>query len=127
MTLGIQLMVGLPGDSYEKCMKSVEETIKIGPAIARIYPTVVLKETALYEMYLQNRYEPLKEEDAVNTVKDMMRSLKSAGIDIIRVGLKSSDNITMNGGAVAAGSYHPAFRQLAESALARSKRFCSEN
>lgn len=121
MTLGIQLMVGLPGDSYEKCMKSVEETIKIGPAIARIYPTVVLKETALYEMYLQNRYEPLKEEDAVNTVKDMMRSLKSAGIDIIRVGLKSSDNITMNGGAVAAGSYHPAFRQLAESALAREE------
>lgn len=121
MTLGIQLMVGLPGDSYEKCMKSVEETIKIGPAIARIYPTVVLKETALYEMFLQNRYEPLKEDNAVNTVKDMMRSLESAGIDIIRVGLKSSDNITMDGGAVAAGSYHPAFRQLAESALAREE------
>ena len=121
MTLGIQLMVGLPGDSYEKCMESVRETIKIGPAIARIYPTVVLKETALYEMFRQNKYRPLKEEQAVNTVKDMMRALESAGIDIIRVGLKSSDNITMNGGAVGAGTYHPAFRQLVESVLAREE------
>lgn len=118
-TLGIQLMVGLPGDSYEKCMNSVRETIRIKPDIARIYPTVVLRETALYEMYLQNRYEPLEEEEAVNTVKDMLRSLEAAGINVIRVGLKSSDNITMNGGAVGAGTYHPAFRQLAESALAR--------
>ena len=121
MTLGIQLMVGLPGDSYEKCMESVRETIKIGPAVARIYPTVVLKDTALYEMFLRNRYKPLEEAEAVNTVKDMMRSLESAGIDIIRVGLKSSDHITMNGGAVGAGAYHPAFRQLAESALAREQ------
>lgn len=119
ITLGIQLMAGLPGDSYEKCMKSVRETVKIGPAIARIYPTVVLRDTGLYEMYRKGMYEPLSEEDAVNTVKDMLREFERAGIDVIRVGLKSSDGISEGGDAVAAGSYHPAFRQLTESAMAR--------
>ena len=51
-TLGIQLMIGLPGDTMEKCIFSADQTVKIGPQIARLYPTVVIRDTALYDMYL---------------------------------------------------------------------------
>ena len=86
--------------------------------MARIYPAVVLKDTALYKMYLRGQYQPLTEADAVRTVKDMLRIFYRADIDVIRVGLKSSDNLASSG-TVGGGTYHPAFRQVAESALAR--------
>lgn len=116
--LGIQLMTGLPGDSYEKCMNSVEETVRIAPAAARIYPTVLIKETVLYDMYLEGRYDPPGLEESVVTVKDMYRRLSEAGINVIRIGLKSTDIIRTEDGAVA-GGYHPAFRQLVESEIAK--------
>lgn len=118
-TLGIQLMVGLPGSTLETEIYSAKETVKIGPSIARLYPTVILPETQLYHMYQAGVYQPMTEEDAVERTKEMYKILDDAGIQIIRVGLKSSDilNDTETGGA--AGTFHPAFRQLVEGAIAR--------
>ncbi|MCI6012935.1 MAG: radical SAM protein, partial [Firmicutes bacterium] len=93
-TLGIQLMIGLPGDTMEKDLYSARETVKIGPSIARLYPTVVIRDTALYDMYLSGAYTPMTERDAVERTKEMYKILDAADINIIRVGLKSSDIIT---------------------------------
>ena len=46
-------------------------------------------------MYLKGQYQPLMEADAVRTVKDMLRIFYRANIDVIRVGLKSSDNLAL--------------------------------
>ena len=119
--LGIQLMVGLPADTRAKCIASAQKTAEIRPSAVRIYPTVVLRRTALYEMYLRGDYEPLKEAEAVETVKEMLKIFAWAGIDVIRVGLKSTDNIDIGSDSLGAGTYHPAFRQLAEGALAREE------
>ena len=118
-TLGIQLMIGLPGDAMEKDIYSAQETVKIGPSIARLYPTVVIRDTALYDMYLSGAYTPMAEEDAVERTKAMYQILDAAGINIIRVGLKSSDIIADTDQAIAPGTFHPAFRQLVEGAIAR--------
>ena len=53
------------------------------------------------------------------TTKDMYRALTGAGINVIRVGLKSTDIINSDSSAIGAGSYHPAFRQLVEGELAK--------
>lgn len=119
-TLGIQLMIGLPGDSYEKCMESVRKTIDIGPAIARIYPTVIIRDTGLDRLYRAGKYELLAETEAVRTAKDMYKALTGAGINVIRVGLKATDNIKEEGGSAVAG-FHPAFRQLVEAEIAREQ------
>ena len=37
--LGIQLMIGLPGDSLESCIYSARETAALSPELARLYPT----------------------------------------------------------------------------------------
>lgn len=116
-TLGIQLMIGLPGDTAEYDSFSAQETVKIAPEIARLYPTVVIPETELYNMYRNGSYEPLEEADAVMRTAAMYRILDSAGINIIRVGLKSSDII--NGENISSATFHPAFRQLVEGTIAR--------
>ena len=118
--LGIQLMIGLPGDSWQSCIYSAEETVKIGPSLARLYPTVVIRDTELYSRYLNGNYVPLPEEEAVKRTKDMYKILTSAGINIIRVGLKSSDIISENG-EIGSGTFHPAFRQLVEGELAKDQ------
>lgn len=118
--LGIQLMVGLPGDTLAKSIFSAEETVRLGPQLARLYPTIVLDETDLLEEYKRGNYVPLSREEAVERTKAMYRILDDAGITILRVGLKSSDLIG-DGGAVNGGTYHPAFRQLVEGAIARDR------
>ena len=118
-TLGIQLMTGLPGDSYESCIFSAKETVKLAPELARIYPTVVIEGTALADMYRAETYTPPDDQHTLYTVKEMYKILTSAGINVIRIGLKSTDIIKNDEGAVVGGGYHPAFRQLVESEIAR--------
>ncbi|MBR6352336.1 MAG: radical SAM protein [Firmicutes bacterium] len=121
-TLGIQLMIGLPGDSYEACMDSVRQTVTIGPRIARLYPTVIITDTELYRMYLRGDYKPFSQEKMLLTVKDMYKALTAAGIKVIRVGLKSSALINDGSDSSVAGdTYHPAFRQLLEGELAKDE------
>lgn len=118
--LGIQLMIGLPGDSRESCVMSAYEAVKLEPELARLYPTIVLDDTRLFQMYREGLYTPLTREEAVATTADMYRILDGAGIRIMRVGLKSTD-IIGDGGAINGGTYHPAFRQLVEGRIAREK------
>ena len=118
--LGIQLMIGLPGDSKEKCVMSARKAAELSPSLARLYPTIVLDDTALKEMYLRGDYVPLSREQAVDWTKEMYKILDDAGITIMRVGLKSTD-IIGEGGAVNGGTYHPAFRQLVEGEIAKER------
>ncbi len=127
--LGIQLMIGLPGDSFEKDLFSAGELVRIGPSIARLYPTVVIEGTGLYELYREGRYQPLSTEEAVRITKEMYKVIQKAGINIIRVGLKSTELIKSSAGdasdgshgSVAGNSFHPAFRQLVEGEIAKEE------
>lgn len=117
--LGIQLMTGLPGDTREKAIYSAEKAVEMKPSIARIYPTVVLENTELNEMYKRGEYIPPSEKESVETAAEVYKVLASAGIQIIRVGLKSTDLVTNSSDA--SGEYHPAFRQLVEGHIALEK------
>ncbi|MEL7654523.1 MAG: radical SAM protein [Bacillota bacterium] len=117
--LGLQLMIGLPGDTYEKSVASAQEAVKIKPSIARLYPTVIIQDTVLYDLYQRGEYTPLSIEEAVRITKEMYLMLTNAGINVIRVGLKSTDHISESGDI--AGGYHPAFRQLVEAEIAREQ------
>ena len=116
--LGIQLMVGLPGDTLEKDVYSAMETVKVAPKLARIYPTIVIEDTALYDLYKAGRYKPLSVEEAVVRSCEIYKILYNADIKIMRVGLKSSPSIN-EGGDIAGDTFHPAFRQLVEGRLMR--------
>ena len=120
LELGIQLMIGLPEDTRERCIYSAQEAVRMNPSIARLYPTVVINDTELERMYRRGEYNPLTTEEAVSITKDMYRILDRAGINIIRVGLKSTDLVNENG-QIQGHTYHPAFRQLVEGSIARDR------
>ena len=117
--LGLQLMIGLPGDTMEKSIASAREAVKISPSIARLYPTVIIQNTELYRMFQEGKYKPFSMEETIQITKEMYLILTAADINVIRVGLKSTDHISESGDI--AGGYHPAFRQLVESESAKEQ------
>ena len=116
--LVLQMMLGLPGESFETAKETVREFIRLRPDGVRIYPTVVIKNTALFEMWQNGSYTPLELDDAVAQSAYALNEFENAGINIIRVGLNPSDELSAN---VAAGAYHPAFGELVRSELIFSK------
>ena len=112
--LGLQMMLGLVGDSREKSLYTAKEFVKLDPYCVRIYPTLVIKDTFLEKMYRRNIYKPLSLEEAVDITTDILMLFQYNDIDVIRVGLQPTENITL-GRDVIAGPFHPSFRQLVES------------
>ncbi len=116
MELGLQMMLGLPGDTREKMIKTCEDLISLEPKCVRIYPTLVVPHTHLWKMYETGEYTPLTQEETVDVLSEIIPRFEKAGIDIIRVGLQTTDNINEN---TVKGPYHPAIRELAEGRIIR--------
>jgi histone acetyltransferase (RNA polymerase elongator complex component) len=106
-------MIGLPGDTPEKDIFSACELVKIKPAVARLYPTMVIEGTELHRMYLSGEYTPLTLKDSIAITKEMYKIISAAEINIIRIGLKSPAAVKSN------AHFHPVFRQLVESEIAK--------
>lgn len=116
--LGIQMMLGLPGDSEDKCIATARDFVEIGPDFVRIYPTLVIKETGLEKELLQGRYQPFSLEECIEITKKLMVIFYMNNIGVIRVGLQATEDIQL-GLDVLAGPYHPAFRELVKSRMIR--------
>ena len=118
--LGHQMMVGLPESTRLDEINTAKELIKLKPKMVRIYPVLVIHNTKLEKDYLEGKYKPLTVVQAVETCKEIVPIFRAKGIDIIRIGLQNTDEITdpsVKGSEVVAGPYHPAFRQLVEANL----------
>ncbi len=110
--LGLQMMTGLYGDDDDGAILTAREFVKLGPDTVRIYPTVVLKNTKLAEMYDDRIYTPQTIEQAVSVCTRLIEIFENAGIKIIRLGLHSIDNDKF-----VAGPWHPAFSELCENEI----------
>ncbi len=127
-SLGIQTMIGLPGDSREKSLLTAERVVRMGPDMVRIYPTLVIKNTYLEKMYREGRYTPLSTEEAADICAELLEIYENNHINVIRIGLQPTDSISETG-EVEAGPFHPAFRQLVEARLMLNKmeRYVRQN
>ena len=112
--LGVQMMTGLPEDTDEKSRRTAQALIALRPDCARIYPTLVLRDTELYRRWRAGEYQPQKLWDAVELCAELDTMFLENRIPVIRMGLMASDEIC-EGGSVAAGPYHPAFGELVQS------------
>ena len=119
-TLGHQMMVGLPESTKNDELKTAKDLIKLKPKIVRIYPVLVINGTQLEKDYIDGEYKPLSVDQAVETSKDLLTLFNKKHIKVIRIGLQNTSEITDpndKNSQVVAGPYHPAFRQLVESAM----------
>lgn len=114
INLGLQMMLGLPGDTREKSIYTCKEFIKLNPFCVRIYPTLVIKDTFLESEYENGNYQALDIDEAVDLSSILLMMFTVNNINVIRIGLQPTENIQM-GKDVVAGPFHPAFRQLVES------------
>ena len=118
--LGHQMMIGLPESTRQDEINTAKDLIKLKPKMVRIYPVLVLKGTKLEKDYQDEKYKALTVVQAVEISKELVRMFDDKNIDIIRVGLQNTDEITdpkSKESQVVAGPYHPAFRQLVETAM----------
>ncbi len=115
-TIGAQLMPGLPGDSRDLFLSTIEKVITLKPNFARLYPTLVIKGTVLEQWYNKGKYRPMGLDAMVNLCKDACLQLENAGIPVIRIGLMSSPSL-LKEGEIVAGPWHPSFGFLVRSAI----------
>jgi histone acetyltransferase (RNA polymerase elongator complex component) len=109
--LGLQMMLGLPGDTLQKARMTAQGIADLGARETRIYPTLVIKGTTLEKMYREGSYEPLSLDEAVRWAKEVMKIFEEAGIIVLRTGLHPSEGI-LSGNDLIAGPFHPSFKEL---------------
>ncbi|MFX0549099.1 elongator complex protein 3 [Hathewaya histolytica] len=115
-TLGIQIMLGLPGDNMKKDILTALKVVEIKPTIARIYPSLVIKDTPMETMLERGDYKPYSLYESINICKAIYSVFVSNNINVVRVGLQPTEDINEDAELVS-GPFHPAYRELMESSL----------
>jgi len=109
--IGLQMMVGLPGDDETKVQLTGRQIVDMSPDFVRIYPTVVLAGSLLAKWYQNGKYTPIPLEQCIFLVKKLYLLFRENDIKVIRMGLQASADLE-KGSEILAGPYHSAFGHL---------------
>lgn len=112
--LGLQMMTGLYRDTTENCLYTADEFIKLRPKTVRIYPTVILKNTKLGELFESGEYKSFSFDETVELCASLLRKFTEKGVKVIRMGLHASPDVERD---MLGGVYHPALREIVESRI----------
>lgn len=115
----LQMMTGLPGADDESDVESARRIAALGPDGVRVYPTVIVRDTALCDLWRAGRYKEHTVEDAVRVCARILPVFEQAGIPVIRMGLNPTEDLS--GGDAVGGAYHPALGELVKSRIMRDK------
>lgn len=118
-TLILQMMTGLPGSDDTRDIASARAIAALLPDGVRVYPTVILRNTPLYDLWRAGKYREHTVEDAVRVCARILSIFDDAEIPVIRMGLNPSDELS--GGGAAGGAYHPALGELVRARLWRDR------
>ena len=117
-SLGLQMMTGLYMSDFEKDINTALEFIKLKPDTVRIYPTVILDNTCLGELYKAGVYKTYTLKESVTLCSKLLLMFKKNDINVIRLGLHYSESLTES---MLYNNYHPAFKELCENEIFRNK------
>ena len=115
----LQMMTGLPGDTGPESVLTARTIADLRPDGVRIYPTVILRDTPLYDLWRAGNYREHTVEDAVEVCAKIVPIFDAAGIPVIRLGLNPTEDLS--GGDAVAGAYHPALGELVRSRILLDK------
>ena len=100
-------------------MESARRIAALGPDGVRVYPTVIVRDTALCDLWRAGRYKEHTVEDAVRVCARILPVFEQAGIPVIRLGLNPTEDLS--GGDAVGGAYHPALGELVKSRIMRDR------
>jgi len=112
--LGHQIMVGLPKSTLRAELLTAKQVITLGASEVRIYPVIIIKGTALENLFKKKLYNPLTETAAIKRCAKLITVFNKHHVKVIRCGLHPSPGLISRRDIVA-GPFHPAFRQKVES------------
>jgi len=113
-SLGLQMMTGLYKSDDQKDYYTAKALADLQPDTMRIYPTIVMKNTQLADLYRSGKYIVPALDNAVNLCAKLLQLFHKNNIKVIRLGLHSSDSVGENR---VAGPWHPAFAELCQSEI----------
>jgi elongator complex protein 3 len=73
--IGFHMMPGQPGMTQDMCLEDFSRIFNDPdwrPDYLKIYPTLVVKGTRVYDMWMRDEFEPLNNEDATELVAEVM-------------------------------------------------------
>ena len=106
---GVQLMAGMYKQSLYSCIDDAALLAKKNIKTARIYPTQVLKNTALYGLYLSGEYKGTDLADMILAAGGMYAHFTAEQVQVIRMGLPED---AAESGQIAAGAHHKSFGDI---------------
>ena len=112
--VGLQLMIGLPADTFDRFFQTLDQIIELKPDFVRIHPTLVLKGAPLENLWRDREYLPLSLGESVQWLKKGILKLERASLSVARIGLQPTKELERD---FLAGPYHPALHQLIDSAI----------
>jgi elongator complex protein 3 len=74
------MMPGLPNSSPEKDIEDFQtlfQDSKFKPDMLKIYPTLVVKHTGLYKLYMQGKYQPYSDNDLMHVLFEVKKAVPS--------------------------------------------------
>ncbi len=119
ITLGLQMMIGLPSSSEENDMQTAKDIVSLGAKETRIYPCIVVKDTELEAMYKSGEYEALSIEEAVRRSAKLYSYFTENDVKVLRIGLHASDELDST--EYVAGPYHKNFAEMVFSNIWKEK------
>jgi histone acetyltransferase (RNA polymerase elongator complex component) len=108
--LGLQMMLGLPGDTAATALETAKKIVQLGATESRIYPTLVIRGTALAHLHQQGKYIALSTEEAVKQSAEIFHYFLLHGVKVLRIGLFPSEDLL--GQEVLAGPQLTHFKEL---------------
>ena len=112
--VGVQLILGLPGETRRSFLRGVEEIAGLRPSFVRLYPLLVVRGAELAEHLRRGLYRPLTLAQAVVLAGAAHQRLAAADVPVVRIGLQPCPSLDDN---YLAGPYHPAFAELVRGRL----------
>ena len=109
LTLGIQLLPGLPGMTGDIFKADIEKSCDIAPDVMRLYPCLVFKNTVLASWYARGEYSPWTVEETVSRLGEGLLELWKHDIRVIRIGVAQEDGLT---DSLVAGPFHSAMGSM---------------
>ena len=119
ITLGLQMMIGLPSSEEENDLQTAKDIVNLGAKETRIYPCIVVKDTELAAMYRSGDYEALSIEEAVRRSAKLYSYFTENDVKVLRIGLHTSDELDNE--AYVAGPYHKNFAEMVFSNIWKEK------
>ena len=111
-----QMMIGLPGSDIQKEIETARILTELDINAARIYPTVVFKNTELDHMMENGEYKALSLEESIERSAAVAKVFIDNDIKILRIGLCSQDNLSEEE-TITGGDYSPAIGEMTESRI----------